>query len=339
MNDIMESVRSYLSAGNALLRGKRLFVYLCLFIITIAGMIPTTIKACLDPSVTTVLPSTVKSVVELADPYLETSGGNTSAQDTEFKSEGQLLGEKLAAERAASRKAMMEYVGIFIDWVYTFLIGGILTIGMCSVYLRLSKREVGIKDLFSGFTSGNYLNKVLALLLKNGILLGIAAIEAVFILFIPGLGVLGLALAILGIVASYALFMVEFILADDPSISFLRAVQISFKASSGFKAALFVIDLITRVIPTLVGSFAALFLCIGSIIDRDESQLIQALFVALGLELFLMLIKPIRDGAFAAAYEDAKMRGKSYGIISQFELFDPEDEIDNTDNGGMIFFG
>ena len=59
----------------------------------------------------------------------------------------------------------------------------------------------------------------------------------------------------------------------------------------------------------------------------------------IALCLFMIFIKPIKEGAFAAAYEDAKMNGKSYGIISQFEFFDPEDEIDNTDDRGMIFFG
>lgn len=336
MNDVMENVKIYLSSGNALLRGKRLLVYLCLFIITVAGMLPSVIKIALDPDVSTLLPSMAKSVYELTETY-STDNGRRSAKDEEFKSEGQLLAEKLQAEREASKKAAMQYLGVFIDWLYEFLIGGILTVGMCSIYLRLAKREVGIKDLFSGFTSGNYLNKVIALLLKSGILMVFSALELLFTIF--GLWIVALAVWIGSIVVSYALFMVEFILADDPNISFLRAIQISFKASSGYKASLFVIDLLTSILPSALAWFGVIALLLSSIRDGDFSRIYQALALVFGVALFLMLIKPIRDGAFAAAYEDAKISGKNYGYISQFEFYDPEDQIDNTDDSGMMFFG
>lgn len=341
MNDIMENVKGYLSAGNTLLRGKRLMVYLCLFIITIASMIPSAIKLAMNPDVKTVLPDLARSAIEMVDPYIEgPSKRSSQSQEQEFKSEGQKLAEKLQAEREASRKAAMKYVGILVDWVYFFLIGGMLNVGMCSIYLRLSKREVGVKDLFSGFTSGNYLNKVVALVLKQGIIYTFVAVEYLVLLFLPIGGLLvSLAFWVLAMMISYALFMVEFILADDPNISFLRAIEISIKASSGYKLTLLVIDLFTDVIPRLVASFVVAFLATSSILESDASKFLQALGVAFGLAFFLMLIKPIKDGAFAAAYEDAKMTGKSYGIISQFEFFDPEDQIDNTDDGGMIFFG
>lgn len=207
------------------------------------------------------------------------------------------------------------------------------------MYLRLAKRDVGFKDLFSGFTSGHYGNTVLALLFKKGILQLIVAIEVLFLTVLPGMFIVGVAIGIAGLVVQYALFMVEFIMADDPSISFIRAIQISLKASNGYKLILFVIDLLTVRIPQVVGSVLIVFICTKAVFDSNEGGFVTALLVALGLALFLMLIRPIREGAFAAAYEDAKMTGKSYGYISQFEFFDPEDQIDNTDEGGMMFFG
>lgn len=338
MNDIMEGVKTYLATGFSLLRGKRLLVYACLLVITLAGMIPTAIKLVLDPGIKTILPNTAGSVYEMMESNTYTPQRTTQA-DTEFKSQGQILGEQLAAKREANKEAAMDYLGVLIDWVYAALIGDVLIVGLYSMYLRLSKREVGFKDLFNGFTSGNYINTVLALLLKKGILTVIAAVELLFVSVFRGMFVVGLAIAIAGMVLKYALFMVEFIMADDPSISFIRAIQISFKASSGYKAILFVIDLLTVTIPQIIGTFAIIFLCTKAIFDTDESNFFLALLVALGLALFLMLIRPVREGAFAAAYEDAKMSGKNYGYISQFEFFDPEDQIDNTNDSGMMFFG
>lgn len=107
MNDIMEGVKSYLSAGFVLLRGKRLLVYACLLVITLAGMIPTTIKLVLDPDIKTILPNTAGSVYEMLDSGSSSSRRTTQA-DTEFKSQGQILGEQLAAKREASKKAAMD---------------------------------------------------------------------------------------------------------------------------------------------------------------------------------------------------------------------------------------
>ena len=339
MNDIMEGVKSYLSAGFVLLRGKRLLVYACLLVITLASMIPSTIKLVLDPDIRTIIPDTAGSVYELIDPDTSSSR-RTTQTDTEFKSQGEILGEQLAAKREASRKAAMAYLEKLIDWIYAALIGDVLIVGLYSMYLRLSKREVGFKDLFSGFTSGHYGNVVLALLLKKGILMLIAVLGILAASALPYVFALSLAILIVGLIVNYALFMVEFIMADDPSISFIRAIQISVKASSGYKAILFVIDLFTATIPSWVGTFAIMFFMFRSeFIEDNGNGIILALLAFFGLELFLMLIRPIREGAFAAAYEDAKMTGKSYGYISQFEFYDPEDQIDNTDDGGMMFFG
>ena len=340
IRDAIDAAKSYIAAGNQRLRGKKMLVYFCLILTSVFAMIPSIIFMCANPDARRALPEMAKMAFEMTDSSQQTYS-RRSSQDTEYKSEGARLAEKVEARDKARKQTMLSYAESATNNVYYFLIGGILTIGMYSMLLRMDKREVGFKDLFNGFSTGNYINKVMALLLKSLIKNAIPFI-ATLMLLLPMLWIPALVVSLLSYVVYYCLFMVEFILADDPGIPFTRAIAISFKASSGYKLTLFIVDIITEKIPVYIISLSYSFLVYKSILIDDVSVTRITIMGILGIVVFygaMLILKPLHDAAYAMAYEDAKMTGKNYGYISHFELYDPEDEIDNGEYDGIKIFG
>ncbi|SMC35584.1 Uncharacterized membrane protein [Oscillospiraceae bacterium] len=340
IRDAIDAAKSYIAAGNQRLRGKKMLVYFCLILTGIFSMIPSILFMCANPDVTRALPEIAKMAFDRNESSQQTYS-LSSSQDTEYKSEGARLAEKVQARDKARKQTMIKYAESAANNVYYFLIGGILTIGMCSMLLRMDKREVGFKDLFNGFTSGNYINKVIALLLKSLIRNAIPFISTLMLL-LPMLWIPALIVSLLSYVVYYCLFMVEFILADDPGIPFTRAIAISFKASSGYKLTLFIVDIITEKLPVAIVTFGYMFWALKAILVDDISitrLTITGIVTIIVFYVAKLILKPLHDAAYAMAYEDAKITGKSYGYISHFELYDPEDEIDNGEYDGIKVFG
>ena len=341
IRDAIDAAKTYIVAGHQRLRGKRILVYLCVILTAVFGMIPSIIFMFFNPDITRALPEMAKIAFEMDGSSSGNTYSNNSSGDTEYKSDGARLAEKVEARNKAREKLMLDYAENATNNAYFFLVGGILTIGLYSIFLRMDKREVGFKDLFSGFTSGNYVNKVITLIIKS-LLLNVIPFIATLMILVPVLWIPALVISLLAYVVQYCLFMVEFILADDPSIPFTRAIKISFQASNGYKLALFIVDILTVKIPSYIFTCGFIYLMLKSILI-DNADLTQITWLGiLAIVIYTVgktVLKPLHDAAFAMAYEDAKMTGKSYGYISHFELYDPEDEIDNGEYDGIKVFG
>ena len=100
-------------------------------------------------------------------------------------------------------------------------------VGTRYYFIKNSRQQEGLfDDLFFAFRNGNYGNVVLTMFLKS--------------LYIA---LWSLLLIIPGIVKSYSYFMVDYILAENPTIDNKRAFEISKATMNGEKMNAFVLDL------------------------------------------------------------------------------------------------
>lgn len=333
MNDAFSAAWGYISQAASNLRGKKLLVYTASLIIAILAMVPALVMFGISKDTQYLRNSNSNSITN----YIDTRSGTTATNDDGFKSEGQILSEKLARERQRTQSIIASSVISLLNAGNEILIVNILYIGLFSIYLRAGRRDVSFKDLFSGFTNGSYINKVLALILM-------VLVSAIPALVISLAGILGLfiaaPLAIAAIVLDYFLKFVMYILADDPGIPFYRVLKISWQASSGYKLTMFVINLICY-IPTFICVLVSFFITMNGIINEDSVliALIGLLLSSLATPIVQFFVRPFNDAAIACAFEDAKLTAKNMGYISAFEFYDPEDQIDNFDDSGMKTFG
>jgi uncharacterized membrane protein len=112
-----------------------------------------------------------------------------------------------------------------LSWVYSLLIGGALMFGIVSVYIRYRRRqEAPTELLFSGFSN---FSRAIALNLIVSIFIALWTL----LLIIPG------------IIAFYRYRLAFYILADNPDIGPIEAINISKAMMDGNKWKLFCLDL------------------------------------------------------------------------------------------------
>lgn len=115
-----------------------------------------------------------------------------------------------------------------IGLVVQAFLSNVVHVGLCSYFIesRKTKTDAGFTRLFYGFNSGNYLNIVKVMFLRN--------------LFIFGWTLL---LIIPGIIKTYEYAMVPYILADNPALDYSSALKQSKSMMLGHKFELFVLEL------------------------------------------------------------------------------------------------
>lgn len=332
MSDAIRAAWGYIGQGICNLRGAKRLVYPACILVALVSLLP----AILMFGLTRDTEYLGVSRTYWVNRYWN-SDSTTEANSDEFKSEGQILGEKLAKQRAKSRAIVVASVSGVIDVFNKVLIVNVLNVGLYSMYLKSGKGDVKFKMLFTGFTNGRYVNTILALIVSSVI----ASLPA----FIMDLNLLlnmfiGVPLAILTLVLTLYLNFVIYILADDPSIHFLRVIKISWQASEGYKLTMLVITLIGS-LPSLVCFTIAFFTEMSGIIDhKNMSMAFLGFFMqAILTPIMGLIMRPIIDSAIGCAYEDAKYSARNMGIISPYEFYNPEDQIDNFDDGGMKIYG
>ena len=153
---------------------------------------------------------------------------------TEITNAGTVLGEAIAQRIMSLSTSGQLYgtllspkatAGIVISFAYSLLVGGPLTFGMTILYLRFRRRQVGGTDLlFSGFDC--FSRTFIAYFVTN---LFIFLWSLLFI--VPG------------IIAMYRYRLTFFILADNPHIGPLEAIEISKHLMHSNKGKLFLLDL------------------------------------------------------------------------------------------------
>lgn len=306
------------SKGNSSIKGKKAFLYGVAVIVYLLGTSITLLQLCM-PAQRKYFAEGIELIsILINDPDALRSSSNT--YETEEKSEGQQMVEKIRAEQALSDLRMQNNIYKGIKGIFDIVVSNIFIIGVCYIYINIIKGKgdkVSMKDIFYGFSSGNYLQKVLATFLKN-----LALSAAYALCLIPGL------------VINYYLAFIEYLMADDPKLSFTRAFEISWKATNGYKLTLLAIDIIA-ILPTIICIFLGV---IGIKIIPIEMLLGYTAVLLVIVILINILIQPYKKAAIACVYEDAKGVAKSYGIIRGMELFDPEDYNDSDAPGGMTYF-
>ncbi len=194
-------------------------------------------------------------------------------------------------------------VGLPFVVVYEALIVNTMYVGLFSIYI---KPDTKIKDVFSGFTKGNYFNKAIALIVYEAAFIPMI----LFVKLFDVISVFALPFVVVSVICICSLSLVSFILADDPTIPFYRAIQMSWKATDGYKLTIFMINLICClpvVIYTLIYSVFSELL-----FDYDVNIFIH-LFVMIGLmrstyalALLRVMARMFNDAAIASVYKDAR---------------------------------
>lgn len=119
--------------------------------------------------------------------------------------------------------ALIAFLLMMLLQVFLFLPLGV---GYHRYFLSGAQSCGSIQDILFPFTSGCWFNTVCAMLLQS-----IYIFLWSLLLLIPG------------IVKSYAYAMVPYLLAENPSLSPSRAIQLSKEMTHGYKADMFVLDL------------------------------------------------------------------------------------------------
>jgi len=117
-------------------------------------------------------------------------------------------------------------------WVLGILwgsfVGNVIRVGSCRYFVESQelKRYAGLGLAFSGFTRGNYLNVVKVMFMR-----GLFQMLWTFLLIIPG------------IIKSYDYYLVPYLLAETPELSYREALRISTEMMFGHRWRLFVLEL------------------------------------------------------------------------------------------------
>lgn len=137
-------------------------------------------------------------------------------------------------------KAFVERIGMpsFISLVFGFvlfivimflvklLVGYLIEVGGQNYFLKASQGESSLNNLMCGFTSGRWINIVRTMFLKS-----LFTFLWTLLLIIPG------------IVKYYSYRMVPFILAENPSIDSMEALELSKSMTNGQKLEMLFMDI------------------------------------------------------------------------------------------------
>lgn len=101
-----------------------------------------------------------------------------------------------------------------------------LHVGIAHYFLESTQMRFDFQNVLHGFTGGRYRNVVATMLLRD-----IYLFLWTLLLIVPG------------IVKSYSYALVPFLLAENPSLSPSRAIQMSINMTNGHKWEMFILDL------------------------------------------------------------------------------------------------
>lgn len=116
-------------------------------------------------------------------------------------------------------------IGAF-SLIYSIFLSNPLVVGKNYYFLRSREYDPEVSNIFSRFGNGNYKNVVVTMLLVN------VKVFLWSLLFI-----------IPGIIKSYEYRFVSYIIAENPSISYQRAFEISKDMTDGIKFQIFLMEL------------------------------------------------------------------------------------------------
>lgn len=157
-------------------------------------------------------------------------------------------------------------------------VGYMLEVGGRKYFIRAAEGETDMGHLGYCFSEGRYISVLVTMLLRS-----IYTFLWTLLFIIPG------------IIKSYAYRMVPYILADNPSIGYNRAIELSNEMTRGEKWDIFVLDL-SFIGWYLLGSLALL---IGTLFVNPYSDATNA-------ELYLILRKNAIDNGLTT-YEELNM--------------------------------
>lgn len=166
------------------------------------------------------------------------------------------------------------------------LIGGPLTVGLALFFIRLTRQsEPPLSSVFEPL--GNFVNTFIMYLVKS-----------IFIFL------WSLLFIIPGIVKSYAYAMSEYIMADDPSVEGMQAIDISKEMMKGKKGRLFCLQFSFigwTLLPVAVMIAAAALTPFFPVLG-----ILLLVFSVIGTIILGLFLEPYVYAATAAFYEDAK---------------------------------
>lgn len=117
-------------------------------------------------------------------------------------------------------------ISVLIGVAVSIFLDNVFSVGLCRYFIKGRKEKENISNIFSCFNSREYLNVVKAMALY-------------FVYVCVGL----ILLIVPGIIMFYTYRFVPYILAENPTISPKRALQLSKQMTQGEKFNLFVLDL------------------------------------------------------------------------------------------------
>lgn len=171
---------------------------------------------------------------------------------------------------------------IILAIIYAIFVAQPIRVGQWKFYLESRRGNSNIGNVFAQFRSGNYLNTV-----KTQFMVSLEVFLWSLLFIIPG------------IVKSYELFLVPFIVAENPQIDYKRAKEISRKTMEGEKFNLWVLQL----------SFIGWYL-LGAIV------IIGGLFV-----------EPYCNATMTEFYCCMRQKALASGIADSTEFFDDFDDM------------
>ncbi len=112
--------------------------------------------------------------------------------------------------------------------LWSSFVGNVIQVGCCRYFVESQEigRSAGLGQVFSGFGGGNYLNVVKVMFMR-----GLFQMLWTFLLIIPG------------IIKSYDYYLVPYLLAETPELSYREALRISTEMMFGHRWRLFVLEL------------------------------------------------------------------------------------------------
>lgn len=122
--------------------------------------------------------------------------------------------------------AVIMLIVLVIAVVYSIFVGSVIEVGGCRFFTVNASQNANIKEIFSGFTGGNYMRNVSVQFFRN-----LYTVLWTLLFIIPG------------IVKAYEYLMIPYILADNPGISKEDAFAMSKRMMDGNKWDTFVLDL------------------------------------------------------------------------------------------------
>lgn len=179
--------------------------------------------------------------------------------------------------RSISPMLLFFVIGItLLSVAYGIFVANPLTVGKSRFFLEHRFRRPGVGLVFWPFSSGSYLNVVKAVFMQ-----GLFIVLWSLLLIVPG------------IIKAYQYILVPYILADNPSLTWRRALELSCRMTDGCKFNIFVLQL----------SFIGWYL-LGSL-----ALIVGAFFVA-----------PYPESTMAELYITLREQALSSGVTSESEL-------------------